>query len=111
LLIDSLEGLWDKADRYRRLALQTDRGQAARDIQKREHQQLADFIAAGDTTEAANVMRAHTRHQPGRNGNVADWVRPSESNDPDQLRPTAGRRRGVTWARWVGLAVVTDLRW
>jgi DNA-binding GntR family transcriptional regulator len=59
LLIDSLEGLWDKADRYRRLALQNDRGQAARDIKAREHQMLVEFIAAGDTAEAANVMRAH----------------------------------------------------
>lgn len=59
LLIDSLEGLWDKADRYRRLALQNDRGQAARDLKAREHQMLVDSIAAGDTAEAANVMRAH----------------------------------------------------
>ncbi|WP_417179932.1 FCD domain-containing protein [Streptomyces scabiei] len=30
LLIGTLESLWDKADRYRRLALRTDRGQEAR---------------------------------------------------------------------------------
>jgi DNA-binding GntR family transcriptional regulator len=59
LLIDSLEGLWDKADRYRRLALQNDRGQAARDIKAREHQMLMELIAAGDAAEAAKVMRAH----------------------------------------------------
>jgi DNA-binding GntR family transcriptional regulator len=59
LLIDSLEGLWDKADRYRRLALQTDRGQAARDVKAHEHRMLVEFIAAGDADEAAKVMRAH----------------------------------------------------
>ena len=59
LLIDALEGLWDKADRYRRLALQTERGQEARDQKAKEHQMLVDFIAAGDSDQAANVMRAH----------------------------------------------------
>jgi DNA-binding GntR family transcriptional regulator len=59
LLIDSLEGLWDKADRYRRLALQTDREQAARDVKAHEHRMLVEFIAAGDADEAAKVMRAH----------------------------------------------------
>jgi DNA-binding GntR family transcriptional regulator len=59
LLIEALEGLWDKADRYRRLALQTDRGQAARDQKADEHLMLVDLIAAGDGDAAANVMRAH----------------------------------------------------
>jgi DNA-binding GntR family transcriptional regulator len=59
LLITALEGLWDKADRYRRLALQTDRGQAARDQKADEHQMLVDFIAAGDSEGAGNIMRAH----------------------------------------------------
>jgi DNA-binding GntR family transcriptional regulator len=59
LLIEALEGLWDKADRYRRLALQTDRGQAARDQKADEHLMLVDLIAAGDGGAAANVMRAH----------------------------------------------------
>ena len=55
----ALEGLWDKADRYRRLALQTERTQAARDQKANEHQLLVDFIAAGDSDAAANVMHAH----------------------------------------------------
>lgn len=59
LLIDALEGLWDKADRYRRLALQTDRGQEARDHKAKEHEMLVDLIAAGDSDAAANLMRAH----------------------------------------------------
>jgi DNA-binding GntR family transcriptional regulator len=59
LLIGALEGLWDKADRYRRLALQTERSQAARDQKANEHQLLVDAIAAGDSDAAANVMHAH----------------------------------------------------
>ena len=59
LLIDALEGLWDKADRYRRLALQTERTQSARDQKADEHQALVDFIAAGDSEGAARVMRDH----------------------------------------------------
>lgn len=59
LLIEALEGLWDKADRYRRLALQTDRGQDARDQKATEHQLLVDFIASGDGDGAANLMHAH----------------------------------------------------
>jgi DNA-binding GntR family transcriptional regulator len=59
LLIDALEGLWDKADRYRRLALQSDRGQDARDQKAREHQLLVDQIASGDSEAAANLMHTH----------------------------------------------------
>lgn len=59
LLIDALDGLWDKADRYRRLALQSDRGQDARDQKAREHQLLVDLIASGDSEAAANLMRTH----------------------------------------------------
>ncbi|PEG41509.1 GntR family transcriptional regulator [Mycolicibacterium agri] len=59
LLIAALEGLWDKADRYRRLALQAGRTQAARDQKANEHRLLVEYIAAGDSEAAADVMRAH----------------------------------------------------
>jgi len=59
LLIEALDSLWDKADRYRRLALQNERGQAARDRKSEEHQLLVDCIAAGESERAADVMRAH----------------------------------------------------
>jgi DNA-binding GntR family transcriptional regulator len=39
--------------------LQTDRGQEARDRKAEEHQMLVDYIAAGDSDAAANLMRAH----------------------------------------------------
>ena len=38
LLIKNLDELWDKADRYRLLALQTDRGDEAREQKRLEHE-------------------------------------------------------------------------
>lgn len=59
LLIGTLEDLWTKADRYRLMALEVDRGQAARDKKAREHQELLDCVVAGDAEGAAAVMREH----------------------------------------------------
>lgn len=59
LLIDTLEGLWDKADRYRRLALEVERTAAANAKTAEEHQLLLDHVAAGDADAAAAVMRDH----------------------------------------------------
>lgn len=59
LLIETLDGLWDKADRYRRLALEVDRSQADRDKKAAEHQALVDCILSGDADGAAAVMREH----------------------------------------------------
>jgi DNA-binding GntR family transcriptional regulator len=59
LLVQTLDGLWDKADRYRRLALTVDRSQADLDRTHAEHQALVDAIAAGDAETAAAVMRDH----------------------------------------------------
>jgi DNA-binding GntR family transcriptional regulator len=59
LLIDALEGLWDKADRYRRFALEVDRGPEARAKKDEEHRMLAETIIAGDSEGAAAVMTEH----------------------------------------------------
>jgi DNA-binding GntR family transcriptional regulator len=59
LLIETLEGLWDKADRYRRLALEADRTAEEKAKIADEHQLLLDYIAAGDTDAAATTMRDH----------------------------------------------------
>ncbi|AXK34991.1 GntR family transcriptional regulator [Streptomyces armeniacus] len=59
LLTETLDGLWDKADRYRRLALRTDRGQAARDQKAREHEALVECVVRGDSARAADIMRRH----------------------------------------------------
>lgn len=59
LLIATLEGLWDKADRYRLLALRTDPGQDARDQKAKEHEALVECVALGDSAGAAEIMRKH----------------------------------------------------
>jgi DNA-binding GntR family transcriptional regulator len=59
LLISTLDALWDKADRYRRLGLQVKRDQPERDIKDREHADLLDAVIRGDSEGAAEVMRQH----------------------------------------------------
>jgi DNA-binding GntR family transcriptional regulator len=59
LLIETLEGLWDKADRYRRFALEVERGSAARARKAQEHRSLVEMVVAGDADGAAAVMTEH----------------------------------------------------
>ena len=59
LLIETLDGLWDKADRYRRLALEIDRGPQARAKKDDEHRALVECVVAGESDAAAEVMREH----------------------------------------------------
>jgi DNA-binding GntR family transcriptional regulator len=59
LLIATLDGLWDKADRYRRLALNTPRTTQSLEQKSEEHNLLVEHIAARDSEAAAEVMRSH----------------------------------------------------
>jgi DNA-binding FadR family transcriptional regulator len=59
LLIATLDGLWDKADRYRRLGLATERSQQERDDKAVEHARLVECAVAGDADGAAAVMHQH----------------------------------------------------
>jgi DNA-binding GntR family transcriptional regulator len=59
LLVQTLDGLWDKADRYRRLALEDGRTEEDLDRTHAEHRAMVDAIAAGDSATAAAVMLAH----------------------------------------------------
>ena len=59
LLVQALDGLWDKADRYRRLALEGGRTDEDLDRTHDEHLALVDAIAAGDSETASAVMLAH----------------------------------------------------
>ncbi|AXB41453.1 GntR family transcriptional regulator [Amycolatopsis albispora] len=59
LLIQTLDSLWDKADRYRRVGLQVERSQAERDQKHAEHLGLVDAIVAGDSDTAAALMLRH----------------------------------------------------
>jgi DNA-binding GntR family transcriptional regulator len=59
LLIATLDGLWDKADRYRRVGLATERSQQERDEKAAEHARLIECVVAGDAEGAAEVMHQH----------------------------------------------------
>jgi DNA-binding GntR family transcriptional regulator len=59
ILISTLDGLWDKADRYRRLALAEVRDQAERERTAIEHDALLNCVINRDAAGAAEVMRQH----------------------------------------------------
>lgn len=59
LLISTLDSLWDKADRYRRLGLEVVRSQEERDQKAREHLELLEAVVRGDSGGAADLMRQH----------------------------------------------------
>lgn len=59
LLADALDGLWDKTDRYRMLALEDGREERDRARSADEHRLLVAAVGAGDGAAAADVMRRH----------------------------------------------------
>ncbi|WP_432513201.1 GntR family transcriptional regulator [Kineococcus sp. SYSU DK001] len=59
ILIESLDGLWDTADRYRLHGLEVERSPEERAMKAAEHVQLLEAITAGDSEGAARVMLAH----------------------------------------------------
>ena len=59
LLVETLDGLWDTADRYRRHGLQVERSPEERALKAREHTLLFEAIVEGDGDTAADVMRTH----------------------------------------------------
>ncbi|TDV49983.1 GntR family transcriptional regulator [Actinophytocola oryzae] len=59
ILIATLDGLWDKADRYRQAGLRDERSQSARDETAVEHKAMLTAVLAGDSRAAAEAMRAH----------------------------------------------------
>jgi DNA-binding GntR family transcriptional regulator len=59
LLVETLEGLWDTADRYRRHGLQVERSAEERETKAREHSLMFEAIVEGDGDTAADVMRTH----------------------------------------------------
>ncbi len=91
LLVQSLDGLWDKADRYRRLALEEGRTDADLDRAHDEHLALVDAIAAGDSETAAAVMLAHVDASLGARA-VARLTSAS-------TQPVARSARGIRGAR------------
>jgi DNA-binding GntR family transcriptional regulator len=67
ILIDILERLWDKADRYRMVGLRTG-GDSTDDSERvaAEHRAIFEAVAAGDSVSATKVMRAHIQGSLGR---------------------------------------------
>jgi len=67
LLVSLLDGLWDKADRYRRAALES-RADSATDRArvKREHQAMMSAVLDGDADAAERHMRSHVAKSLGR---------------------------------------------
>ena len=65
LLIDVLDGLWVKTDRYRRHGLETGRSDEERDARAAEHRQLFEAVRDGDPQTAAEVMSRHVETSLG----------------------------------------------
>jgi DNA-binding GntR family transcriptional regulator len=65
LLIVTLDGLWDKADRYRLVGLEERRRQPERDQKAQEHRELFAAVTAGDREGAHHLMLAHIRSSLG----------------------------------------------
>lgn len=67
LLISLLDGLWDKADRYRRAALQArEDSRADRRRVQAEHQAMMAAVLDGDPDAAEEHMRRHVANSLGR---------------------------------------------
>lgn len=67
LLSSLLEGLWDKADRYRQVGLQSKPDSAEdRERVRREHIAIAESVISGDAREAERTMKKHVLGSLGR---------------------------------------------
>jgi DNA-binding GntR family transcriptional regulator len=65
LLVETLDGLWVKTDRYRRHGLEAGRTQEERNARSTEHRQLFEAVADGDAETAAELMRRHVESSLG----------------------------------------------
>jgi DNA-binding GntR family transcriptional regulator len=67
LLSSLLEGLWDKADRYRLVGLRsTPDSDEDRERVRREHAEIAETVIAGDARAAERAMKKHVQGSLGR---------------------------------------------
>ena len=65
LLVETLEGLWVKSDRYRRHGLEAGRSDEEREARATEHRQLFEAVRDGDAEAAAGLMRRHVETSLG----------------------------------------------
>jgi DNA-binding GntR family transcriptional regulator len=60
-LIELLDGIWDKSDRYRRMGLELPPGEAPRLRDHKEHHTMMQMIIDGDADGVGALMRNHIR--------------------------------------------------
>jgi DNA-binding GntR family transcriptional regulator len=65
LLVQTLDGLWVKTDRYRRHGLETGRSDDELEARATEHRQLFEAVRDGDADTAADLMRRHVETSLG----------------------------------------------
>jgi DNA-binding GntR family transcriptional regulator len=65
LLVEILDGLWVKTDRYRRHGLEAGRSDEEREARATEHRQLVEAVRDGDAATAAELMRRHVETSLG----------------------------------------------
>ena len=65
LLVQTLDGLWVKTDRYRRHGLETGRSDDELEARAIEHRQLFEAVRDGDADTAADLMRRHVETSLG----------------------------------------------
>ena len=65
LLVDALDGLWVKTDRYRRHGLETGRSDDELEARAAEHRQLFEAVRDGDADTAAGLMLRHVETSLG----------------------------------------------
>jgi len=78
LLVQTLDGLWVKTDRYRRHGLEAGRSDEERDARATEHRLLFEAVRDGDPETAAELMRRHVETSLGARSadRLADPARP-----------------------------------
>ena len=65
LLVQTLDGLWVKTDRYRRHGLEAGRSDDEREARAAEHRQLFEAVRDGDADTAAELMLRHVETSLG----------------------------------------------
>jgi DNA-binding GntR family transcriptional regulator len=82
LLVDTLDGLWVKTDRYRRHGLEAGRSDEERDARATEHRLLFEAVRDGEPDTAADLMHRHVETSLAARslGRLAD-------PEPDAERP------------------------
>jgi DNA-binding GntR family transcriptional regulator len=81
VLVEALDGLWDKTDRYRRHALAAGRSEEEVEQRAEEHRALLAAVSDRDAEAAAAIMRAHVETSLG-------------ARSADRLAHEQGRRHG-----------------